>query len=986
MRKSRLISLTAVPLLVAACTWVWWDRDRLALKLVNPLLEGSRVEELDGLQLGLERLSIERLKLSLNSGAQLQLHDLQLQDPWSLVFTSGKNRCRLTIANLAYTPAETEAGDPPPEKVAETTSPQDLSLGDSIKFLQRHLPEKLLVGELSLQGADAQGGRLDLNRDFEKQAVRAVFSSRGQQLSVHLQLRDRQLEVTAQLDTDRQSRALSLTGELAQDDAGQWRGTAQLQSDLQQINGLPLPENLHEIAAGATGKLSVNIRAQLPDQILQLGKYGEVSLALQSESVRIPLPQGLLGAAMDATVSTTDPIAVRLGSLQPLRPEDFSGSGTFDLALRGALAPEGQPSLLWGRFDTSTAQARPALNIDGTLNLQAVNPLLVSPHWRKKFAPLTLDSADGVVRFRGSAKLKPLTSIGDDGQGWLNNIDLALLPESRASLTVATSDGEDSGLAQLGWQRGSVEIRLPKALTLQADQWPGELRIAGNVNLKAQEERKKISITSQLQEIDCRIADKTSCSLALSAESPELLQEINMLSVGKPSISAQLELALEGDQLQGQLRQAELRAESITRDSIEVERLSLLSPQLDCTFARGETICESAELTAGFSTLKAPELQSSGSLIFKKLQFKRTNDQLSLSAGYRSDNLKLQALSRYKLHATVDGELALNGDALAGTSQFLVGATQLQAQWRHDLDSVKGGASFTLTPVEFSRAQSLGQSVQGLPVDIVAGTISARGRYSWPSAQQDSIRMQLEEVAAVYGDSFAAGLSGEISLQRQGELWITNEPQAIQLDTLDAGLPIENIHFSLALDEQQDLILNTVSAELLGGTLESPQLVWNLAGEERRSQIQIDGISLRELTREMEAENFAATGILDLQIPLITSAEGVTVKQGQVKARPPGGRLRYYGAFSAQMLSSNPQLKLLAGALEDYNYRELSGTLEYPPSGDMQLQLKLVGRSESVAADRDLIINLSLENNIPDMLRSLQASRDLTEALEKQIQ
>nr|WP_284500679.1 YdbH domain-containing protein [Microbulbifer sp. GX H0434] len=232
---------------------------------------------------------------------------------------------------------------------------------------------------------------------------------------------------------------------------------------------------------------------------------------------------------------------------------------------------------------------------------------------------------------------------------------------------------------------------------------------------------------------------------------------------------------------------------------------------------------------------------------------------------------------------------------------------------------------------------------------------------------------------------FAVDASGTLAAEQRDGLWVTGSPQPLTVGSVDVGVAIDDIRFALSLDRQRNLELIDLRAELLGGTLRSPQLTWNLDGEMRRSEARLDGISLEQLADEMEAENFAASGILDLRIPLLTDADGVTVEQGRVEARPPGGRLRYYGAFSPSMLSGNPQLKLIAGALEDYNYRELSGTLEYPPSGDMQMQLKLVGRSDSVAEDRDLVINLNLENNIPDMLRSLQASRDLTGALEKAV-
>ena len=203
---------------------------------------------------------------------------------------------------------------------------------------------------------------------------------------------------------------------------------------------------------------------------------------------------------------------------------------------------------------------------------------------------------------------------------------------------------------------------------------------------------------------------------------------------------------------------------------------------------------------------------------------------------------------------------------------------------------------------------------------------------------------------------------------------------------MDTGVSIKNLHFDLSLAKNGDLALGGFSAELLEGALTSDELFWNLNGEQRQSHLQFTGLSIGALAREMESTNFAASGLLDAKIPITTDRQGVTVEDGSVQSRPPGGRLRYYGAFSPTMLGSNPQLKLLAGALEDYNYRDIHGTINYPLSGDLKLNLKLTGRSQAIDANRDLIINLNLENNVPSMLRSLQASRDLTDVLEKQVQ
>ncbi|MFC6635143.1 intermembrane phospholipid transport protein YdbH family protein [Microbulbifer taiwanensis] len=978
MQKTRLITVTAALLAVAAGCWAWWERDRVAPKLINALLQGSRIEELRGLELGPGVIAAKRLVLAIESGAHLQLDNVQLLRPFSLLFASQQNRAELAVAKLSYASGVARNREPQAPNETQGLDTAGVELSESIKLL-KYLPETIQIGNLAWQGQTAQ---LNLRRDYGEDTIHAELSSGGKLLSLQLRPQVNQLQFTVQLAEGKQSPALSVHGNLVQKETGQWQATAQLESELQRVTGLPLSVELNKIAASASGKLTANIEVQLPDQFLQLQDYTGITAKIQSESVLLVLPEALLGAAAELSLSTRSPLVIKLDSMQPLRPEQISGSGSF------ALTPgKQQQPLIQAEFDTGTTEGRPSFTIAGHFNLESASPLLESPHWQQKLKSLSMDSAAGRIEFHGEARLKQFGEIGSSDLGGLSDIKLSLLAGSKASVNIAAAKEKDSLATQIGWRRGKVSVQLPKALTIGADQWPGNIRITGEtVALRAEEKSDGLSLDSQLRSIECNFAQEVDCSLTLNASAPQLSMEAHNLIVEKPTISTQLKLLRDGDHQRLQLRQLAFSAEEIGGGAVEFELLSLNSPQLECTIMRGTTECTSTVLTNSFSTMGAAELEASGSIRMSAFRFKQENGQLLLSTSYRSDDLRLQAQGGYRLDAELKGQLGLDGDTLSGESEVRAGAMQLQSRWKHNLGTSQGQADITLAETTFSQQKPLSQSVKGLPLDIVAGTLSASGQLSWPPTQQDRVDLRFDEVAAVFGESFAAGARGQLSLRRQGEHWVSGEPQAIRLDTLDPGLPIRNIRFSLALDQNRDLTLGNISAELLGGRLQSQSLVWNLAGEERNSQVSISEVSLRELAREMEAENFAATGILDLQIPLVTGPKGVTVKRGGVKARPPGGRLRYYGAFSAAMLAGNPQLKLLAGALEDYNYRELSGTLEYPPSGDMQLQLKLVGRSASVAADRDLIINLNLENNIPDMLRSLQATRDLTEALEKQVQ
>ncbi|SEA28847.1 intermembrane phospholipid transport protein YdbH family protein [Microbulbifer marinus] len=978
MRKSRFVPLTAVLLIVALCSWAWWERDRVAPVLINALIEGGRIDAIHGLKFSFGQTDIERLDISLDSGAKLQLEEMRLVRPFSMIFSTGRNRARVTIEKLKFSPPEATVSDVAAPERRDAQPEQDFKLSDASKVLLAYLPEQLQISELIWPENGAQSAALELHRDHERHTISANLSSGEQQLSLQIQPQERQLELVARLGTRGHEPALSLHGNLIPTDSGTWRAAAQLDSDLEQLTGLPLAGSLDDIAASASGQLAASVEAEIPDELFHFQGYRKVSAKLHSESLQLTLPEELLGVPLELLLSTDGiPIDIALTSLQPIRGERVSGSATVKLTPAGQKRP-----LLDLSIETDTDTGIPVIGLKGTLNLEAAGPLLKAPRWQERLKAITIDSPSGAIGFDGTAKMKPLHERGDGNQHWLSDASLTLVPDSRAKFSFAVEADKDR-------IKGKVIAQLLEALKLHIPHWPGTIQMTGGpVTLQLATEGSDTPVRSKLQQINCMISEESNCSLRLAATAERIAHSASKLSIRKPSVDTQLNFTLQANGQRWLFHHTDFSAQGITSDSIGVDNLRLTSPLLDCTLANGKQTCNSKKLRADFALVKADQLTASGAVNFDNFQFQQHSGKQQLSSRYSSEGLKFTAQGSYQLEPLLNGKLDFQDQRLSGEGHIRLGSLRTQTTWHHDLESAKGFAAFTLEEAKFSQQQPLSKAVQGLPLDIVAGKVAAKGSLSWPQdrSSRDTADIELNNVAVVYKDSFATGVQAKLTLSKRTGHWLTAEPRPVKIDTLDVGLPIKDIRFAVSLDEKGDLKLGDVGAKLLSGTLQSEALTWNLNGEERRSLVLLNEISLRELARETEAGNFAASGIIDMRIPLLTNADGITVEKGTIEARPPGGRLRYYGAFSAEMLSTNPQLKLIAGALEDYNYRALSGTLEYPPSGDMQLQLKLIGRSQSVDADRDLIINLNLENNIPAMLRSLQASRDLSEALERQIQ
>ena len=100
-------------------------------------------------------------------------------------------------------------------------------------------------------------------------------------------------------------------------------------------------------------------------------------------------------------------------------------------------------------------------------------------------------------------------------------------------------------------------------------------------------------------------------------------------------------------------------------------------------------------------------------------------------------------------------------------------------------------------------------------------------------------------------------------------------------------------------------------------------------------------------------------------------------------ALQPGGSIRYTPANPIP--SSNPSVQLVNDALSNYQYESLNTEVYYDENGDLRMQVQLRGTNPDMNEGQAINLNINITDNIPTLLRSLQASRVITDALEQRL-
>ena len=181
------------------------------------------------------------------------------------------------------------------------------------------------------------------------------------------------------------------------------------------------------------------------------------------------------------------------------------------------------------------------------------------------------------------------------------------------------------------------------------------------------------------------------------------------------------------------------------------------------------------------------------------------------------------------------------------------------------------------------------------------------------------------------------------------------------------------------------VVLRRLEAGALGGVvaLGRPLPLWPRPARSR-TLVAVAGLDLARLVALEQRPELEASGRLDGSLPLELSPRGLRVEAGRLAARPPGGVIRYRPGPGARA-GGSPELGLTYRVLEDFRYHHLAARVDYSPAGDLRLRVALRGRNPAAAGGRPVHLNLSLEENLPALLRSLGLAGELGGQVERRL-
>ena len=312
-----------------------------------------------------------------------------------------------------------------------------------------------------------------------------------------------------------------------------------------------------------------------------------------------------------------------------------------------------------------------------------------------------------------------------------------------------------------------------------------------------------------------------------------------------------------------------------------------------------------------------------------------------------------------------------------------------------DLNTITAQIHAEIPPLQFGTGeQTLAHLFLDLPVeaDIVAGSVTARTDITVQMNDDTGLRvsgpvqLNIDKLSGFYTNTafvdFSTDFSGELT--DSGD-FVSATASLGTIASVNPGLPVENISFSYGVDTRRTTVdLHDLQASMFNGTLRSEGVTYNWEAAANTFTMVLERIDLSTLLDMGAYEGVQASGIISGNVPVTIAGGTVSVAAGTLHVEAPGGSIRYQSANAGS--SGNAALDLVNQALSNYQYDSLEADVNYLPSGDLNLAVRLQGANPDMNQGQRINLNLNISDNIPSLLQSLQSSRSITDALERALQ
>jgi hypothetical protein len=267
------------------------------------------------------------------------------------------------------------------------------------------------------------------------------------------------------------------------------------------------------------------------------------------------------------------------------------------------------------------------------------------------------------------------------------------------------------------------------------------------------------------------------------------------------------------------------------------------------------------------------------------------------------------------------------------------------------------------------------------PIDFSGGELNINSDIDWNRNEFHATHhVAAHHLQGFYQRMLFNEVNTDINITQSNSTPLQLNANQVTIGNIDSGVLINNLSFALQANPQQ-IIINNLHADLFGGKLRHPQIIYDIATNSSAFELQLENLQLGELLKLQQ--RITGNGMIDGRLPIRIRNNDISISKGTLQSRAPGGLIQLQSDQATS--SAHPDLQLAMGLLENFQFTDLNAQLDYFSVGDLKMQTHFSGRNLQWQQGRTVNFNLALNQNIPALLQSLQLSQNLSEKLEQRI-
>ncbi len=411
---------------------------------------------------------------------------------------------------------------------------------------------------------------------------------------------------------------------------------------------------------------------------------------------------------------------------------------------------------------------------------------------------------------------------------------------------------------------------------------------------------------------------------------------------------------------------------NVTSDTMPGPGSRLKAPQLSAKLIRAP----GADLQ--FSVSSPAVRAKAGSVTLKDVGIDVSGTPDAVKLAYEGGTIMLDGTNLPPL--PVSGKAVFADKRLSGEAQTaLPGAPRFPIYLDYDYANGQGSAALDIPKFVFSpggvQPQSLVPGLKG-KIAAVEGVASVKAQIGFkpgqPITSKGTVSISSMDIGTLVGP--LTGVAADLEFDSLYPLR-SSGMQSVTMDGFDPGIPLGegSVSFTVVKDGF-DLI--DARWPMGSGEIAVRPTFWSTAGAINEVTVDVRDISLGDLIARFGNKDLSATGKINGTLPVIIDGVNLKVSGGTLAIKE-GGVISVKTKQLDRAGELNETAKIAVDALKNFNYEELSLSLDGPLDGDMKLGAIFTGSNPKVLGGADFLFRTNIEGELANIARNLASATQM---------